>query len=256
MTALVTGASSGIGAAAAIELARRGATVGICARRADRLAETYEACREHGAETHMWVIDLADHAGLDAFAQQVITEMGGLDILVNNAGSPKRRRMQEITPEEFESAMGINFTSPMRLTLAVLPHMLERDSGFIVNVSSSGTRKLCAGVGAYVAAKAALDHFTEALYLDLAGTGVQARLLIPGSTATEFSTEREGNNPPFRLPPDAYEAAEVVAAAIVDCMAGEDLEYYPSDEETRVSTEKRADFNGYLRKGRAWLATG
>ena len=71
----------------------------------------------------------------------VLAETGGVDILVNNAGAARRRRMQKITPAEFDATMAINFTSPMRLTLALLPHMIERGSGHIVNVGSSGTRK-------------------------------------------------------------------------------------------------------------------
>ena len=141
LTAVVTGASSGIGAATAVELARRGANVGICARRQDRLEEVADQCRSAGAETHVWVTDLSDIDGLDAFAQRVLAETGGVDILVNNAGAARRRRMQKITPAEFDATMAINFTSPMRLTLALLPHMIERGSGHIVNVGSSGTRK-------------------------------------------------------------------------------------------------------------------
>ncbi|HEY4376904.1 MAG TPA: SDR family NAD(P)-dependent oxidoreductase, partial [Acidimicrobiales bacterium] len=90
-TVLVTGASSGIGAAAAITLAERGATVGLVARRADRLAEVLESCRAHTPASEMWVTDLSDTAAAEALALEAWDHFGGLDVLVNNAGAPKRR---------------------------------------------------------------------------------------------------------------------------------------------------------------------
>ena len=243
---VVTGGSSGIGSATAIEFARRGAAVGVCARREDRLREVVEQCRGHGADATMWPADLADIDSIDALAQQMIDDLGGIDVLVNNAGAPRRRLMQAITPAEFDATMTINFTAPMRLTLAVLPHMLDRGNGHIVNVGSSGTRKIAPRTGAYVAAKAALDSFTEGLYLDLAGTGVRAHLFIPGTTSTEFSIEREGNDPPFPVRPGDAETPENVAVAIVDCLATDVFETYPNQREVDYAAEKRADFNGYL----------
>ena len=93
---LVTGASAGIGAGLAEGFARRGATVGICARRADRLDEVLARCREHAPESRAWTIDLADLDGLDAFAQRVSDELGGIDVLVNNAGIPKRSTVLDL----------------------------------------------------------------------------------------------------------------------------------------------------------------
>src|SRR4051794_40656429 len=93
---LVTGASSGIGAGLAEEFARRGAVVGMSGRDKDRLAETASRGREHGAEVHEFVADLADPAAVDRLAEEVITVMGGVDVLVNNAGIPKRRNVQAL----------------------------------------------------------------------------------------------------------------------------------------------------------------
>jgi NAD(P)-dependent dehydrogenase (short-subunit alcohol dehydrogenase family) len=160
---LVTGASSGIGAAAAVAFAQRGATVGICARREDRLVEVLDACRSDAPASRMWVVDLADLDGLDAFAARAAKELGGIDVLVNNAGVPKRRRTTTMTADDVESVMAINYFSPVRLTLAVLPGMVERGRGDIVNVSSMGVHLVAFGVGAYAASKAALELFTETL---------------------------------------------------------------------------------------------
>ncbi len=137
---LVTGASSGIGAALAPLLAERGATVGIVARRADRLAEVLERCRTHTPASRMYVADLGDTDAAEALALQAWDDLGGLDVLVNNAAIPKRRRVQDISLDEVRETMVVNFESPVRMTLAVLPQMLERDRGVIVNVSSFGGR--------------------------------------------------------------------------------------------------------------------
>src|SRR5439155_2138404 len=108
MNVLVDGASSGIGAATAIAFARRGATVGICARRGDRLEEVL--AEVPGGK--MWVVDLADLDGLDAFAATADEQLGGIDVLVNNAGVPKRRRTTTMTAEDVESVMAMNYFSP------------------------------------------------------------------------------------------------------------------------------------------------
>jgi short-subunit dehydrogenase len=223
---------------------QRGATVGICARRADRLAEI-------GADAS-WVVDLADLDGLDAFAARVEDELGGVDVLVNNAGIPKRRRTTTLTPADVEIVMAMNYFSPVRLTLALLPGMLERGRGDIVNVSSMGAHLVAFGVGAYAASKAALELFTEALYVELPGTGVRAHLLVPGTTATEFSIPREGNDPP--LPPGPGTATpEEVAAAIVGCLDNDQFVSYATERDARTAAAKAADPNAFLAEMRERL---
>jgi short-subunit dehydrogenase len=246
---LVTGASSGIGAATAISFARRGATVGICARRGDRLAEVL--AEVPGGQR--WVVDLADLDVLDDFAARVERELGGVDVLVNNAGVPKRRRTTTMTAADVEGVMAMNYFSPVRLTLALLPGMLERGRGDIVNVSSMGAHLVAFGVGAYAASKAALELFTEALYVELADTGVRAHLMVPGTTTTEFSTPKDGNDPP--LPPGPGAAtAEEVAAAIVACVESDQFVSYATARDADTSAAKAADPNGFLAEMRDRLA--
>src|ERR1700712_681601 len=96
---LVTGGSSGLGEALAVGLAERGAVVGICARRAERLDAVVERLRAHSPDSRSWTVDLADLDGIAAFADQVVSDLGGLDLLVNNAGIPKRRWAWDLTPE-------------------------------------------------------------------------------------------------------------------------------------------------------------
>src|SRR4051812_28717999 len=123
--ALVTGASSGIGEAIAIGLAQRGVTVGICARRGDRLAAVLEECRPSAPDSKSWTVDLSELDRLQDFARRADDELGGITLLVNNAGVPKRRMASELRLDEVDDTMAVNYLSPVRLMLALLPRMLE-----------------------------------------------------------------------------------------------------------------------------------
>jgi NAD(P)-dependent dehydrogenase (short-subunit alcohol dehydrogenase family) len=182
---LVTGASSGIGAALAEGLAERGAVVGICARRADRLEEVLGRLRKHSPESRSWAVDLNDLDGIEAFAKTVEQDLGGVDVLVNNAGIPKRRDVTRLTGEEVEAVMRINYLSPVRLTLALLPGLIERQ-GRIVNVSSVAARLGPPIESAYAASKAALTAFSECMAVDLRDTGVGVHVVNPGVLDTEL----------------------------------------------------------------------
>lgn len=182
---LVTGASSGIGAALAEGFAERGATVGICARRADRLDETLHRLQAHAPASRAWTIDLADLDGIAGFAAKVQDELGGVDVLVNNAGIPKRRDVTRLTPEEVEAVMRINYFSPVRLTLALLPGLIER-GGHVVNISSVAARLGPPIESSYAASKAALTAFSECMAVDLRDTDVGVHVVNPGVLDTEL----------------------------------------------------------------------
>ncbi len=220
---LVTGASSGIGAALAPQLSARGATVGVVARRRDRLDTVVEQCRAQGGEAHAWAVDLGDLAATEALARDVESHWGGVDILVNNAAIPKRVPLARITTGEVEETMRVNFLSPTYLTLAVLPGMLARRHGLVVNVSSMGGRVPIANESAYNASKFALAGWTEAMRIDLEGSGVDVKLVLPGPIATEI-WDQPGNEPAL-FDIDKVPAADC-AAGIVDAIAGDGFEYY------------------------------
>lgn len=243
---LITGASSGIGAALAVELGRGGAYVGLAARRGDRLEQVLGEVRDAGGDGCWWTLDLADLDSVASFAERAWAEIGPIDMLVNNAGAPRRRSMKRLTPEELDETMAVNFTGSARLTLALLPHMLVRGSGDIVNVSSMGTQSMAFRTGAYGAAKAALNLFTEGLYIDLAGTGIRAHLFTPGSTATEFSTPKPGNDDPFPQPPDAFMDPVDVAKALIAKLDNDNFEGFAAPALQKTAQAKRADPNGYL----------
>jgi short-subunit dehydrogenase len=250
---LVTGASSGIGAATALAFARNGNPVGLCARREDRLAAVLAECREHAPESCVVVADLARLDDIGDVARRAVDALGAVDVLVNNAGIPKRRRTYALTPADVEGVMALNYFSPVRLTLALLPAMLDRGSGHIVNVSSMGAHMISWGTSAYAASKGALELFTEALYLELGTRGVHAHLVVPGTTRTEFSTEREGNDPPMTNPADAT-APEVVADAIVACIDDDRFVTYATEKDAATSANKAADPNAFLAQMRAAVA--
>jgi len=234
---VVTGASSGIGAALAPMLASRGATVGIVARRADRLAQVLERCQAHSPASRMWVADLGDTDGAEALALQAWDEMGGVDVLVNNAAIPKRRKVDALTVDEVRRVMAVNFESPMRMTLALLPRMLERDRGVIVNVSSLGGRIGIPGEAAYCASKFALAGWSESMALDLWHTGVGVRLILPGAIATEIWEVPDNDAPLYQGP---FEPAEDVAEGIIAAIEGDRFEHYLPDMKAIVEMKTSA----------------
>jgi short-subunit dehydrogenase len=207
---LVTGASSGIGAGLAEAFARRGATVGICARRQDRLQAVLDRCREYAPESRCWVTDLSEPAAVDRLASAALDELGGVDVLVNNAGIPKRRHVTRLDMATVESVMNVNFFSPVRLTLALLPHLLERGGGQIINISSVAATLSSPGESAYDASKAAVTAFSESMAMDLWQTGVKVLVVYPGMVDTDL----------FSLPDNDPVVAAVEAVPVSDLVDG------------------------------------
>src|SRR3954449_2123281 len=179
-TVLLTGASSGIGAATARMLAKRGAVLGLVARRRDRLEAVLAECLGDSPESRIWAVDLSDLEAAEGAVREAIEHFGHLDVLLNNAGAPKRRNVRDLTPAEVEDTMRINYFSPVRMMLTALPSMLERRRGVIVNVGSMAGRIGVPTESAYSASKFAIGGWSEACALDLAGSGVDVRLISPG----------------------------------------------------------------------------
>lgn len=238
---VVTGASSGIGAAAAVEAARSGATVALVARRADRLADVLAECRQHSPASQMVVADLSDLDGIEDVAAELVEALGAVDVLINNAGVPKRRGVADLTPDDVEGVMRINYFSPVRLTLALLPGMIQRADGDIVNVSSMGVHMAAFRVSAYSATKAALEMFSEGLHLELGGTGVRSHLFIPGSTDSEFSTKKDGNDDPMPRDPKTVATSAEVGAALIASLADGRFITYATARDAASSERRNAD---------------
>ena len=247
--AVVTGASGGIGAALAEGFAQRGATVGICARRADRLAEVLERCRAHAPGSRSWTVDLSDLGAVGDFARRADDELGGIDLLVNNAGIPKRRRVDATSDAELDQVLAINFLSPVRPTTALLPRMLERGRGQILNVSSVAARLSPPGEAAYAASKAAITAWSESLAVELWDTPLSVHLLNPGVVDTELF--HLPDNDPMLAEVDALPTSAVVDV-VVDQLASGDLERYVPEWFGDVALVKANDLTGYLAGSAEW----
>jgi short-subunit dehydrogenase len=239
---LITGASSGVGAALARQLAAQGAVVGLIARRRDRLGEVLADCRQSSPESVMWVADLADTRGAGHLALRAWHEMGGIDVLVNNAAMPKRRAVTELRPDDVEAVMGVNFFAPMRMTLALLPRMRARGSGMIVNVSSVGGRLGIIHETAYCASKFALCGWSEAMAVDLHGSGISVKLIEPGPVDTEIWDQPDNETPLYQGP---KVAADEVAEGIIAALGSERFEHYVPDMKNIVDV-KNADIDTFI----------
>jgi len=240
---LITGGSSGIGAGLAEAFAAAGATVGIAARRRDRLSSVLERCRVNAPASRMWVADLADFAAVDRLAGDAVEELGGVDILVNNAGVPKRRHVSRLDPQTVEAVMRVNYLSPVRLTLALLPHMLERGSGHIVSVSSVAAPLSSPGEAAYDASKAALAVFCEAMAVDLWDSGIKVTVVYPGVVDTELFSLPD--NDPFTADVEAISVEEAVVA-IMDGIARRALAVYVPEWFAGLASGKAQNLEGFL----------
>ena len=239
---LITGASAGLGAALARRLAAQHAVVGLIARRRDRLGDVLADCRRTSPDSAMWVADLADTEAVGELARQAWNGLGGIDVLINNAAIPKRRPVTELEPDEVEGVMRVNFFAPMRLTLAVLPRMLERGSGLIVNISSVGGRLGIIHETAYCASKFALCGWSEAMAVDLHGTGIAVKLIEPGPVDTEI-WDQPGSEEPLYQGPKV--AAEEVADGIIAALGSDQFEHYVPDMKAVVDA-KNADLDAFI----------
>jgi short-subunit dehydrogenase len=247
---LVTGASSGIGAGLAEAFAARGAVVGICARRGDRLAEVLDRCRAHVDGCRMWLADLAEPAQVDRVAREAVADFGGIDVLVNNAGMPKRRTVQALDLATVEAVMRLNFLSPVQLSLALLPAMLERGEGLIVNMSSVAALLSSPGEAAYDASKSALSTFGEAMALDLWETGVRVLNVYPGLIDTELLDQPD--NDVLVAGIEAVPADDVVAAVLRAIESGVPEVFEPAWFRD-IAVTKAGDTAGFLEGAAAYL---
>ena len=247
--ALVTGASSGIGAALAEAFAERGATVGLVARREDRLAEVLERCQKHSPDSRMWAQDLSDLDAVTPFAERADDELGGINLLVNNAGIPKRRRVTDLTIEEVDAVNALNYLSPIRLTLALVPRMLARGRGRILNISSVAARLSPPGEAAYAATKAAITTFSECMAIELWDTPISVHVVDPGVIDTELFG-LPGNDP-LLAQVDA-EPPSVVVDAVLDQFEADRFETYVPAWFEDLATGKATDLQGFLAGSAEW----
>ncbi|HXH40657.1 MAG TPA: SDR family NAD(P)-dependent oxidoreductase [Thermoanaerobaculia bacterium] len=218
-TAVITGASSGIGRAAALELARRGANLVLAARRAELLEEVAGQCRALGVECRVVVTDVTQRAD----CEHLIDAAGNVDILVNNAGFAIFDPIESARPDDLEAMMQTNYFGAVWCTQAVLPQMLARRQGTIVNVASIAGIMGYARMGGYCATKFAMIGFSEALRDEVLGRGVCVAMVCPGTVETQFFAKAERGKMPGASRLILAIKPEQVARAIVH--AAEDGKY-------------------------------
>ncbi len=214
--ALVTGASSGIGQAAAIKLGEAGATVIIVARGEEKLAETAQMIRDRGGEVSMYTADLADGESCDQLVSNVLGDHGRVDFLINNAGRSIRRGIEHSYDRfhDFERTMQLNYYGSLRLILGFLPGMAERRRGHVVNISSIGVLSNAPRFSAYVASKAALDAFTRCAGSEFSDRNVRFTTInMPLVRTPMIAPTKIYDNVPT-ISPD--EAADMIADAIIN----------------------------------------
>jgi NAD(P)-dependent dehydrogenase (short-subunit alcohol dehydrogenase family) len=171
---IVTGSSSGIGEAAARQLGEAGAIVVLVARSADDLNRVRAEIEAGGGTAHAYPCDLTDFEAVDALAAKILADLGRVDVLVNNAGHSIRRRVEDSEGRfhDFERLIQLNYLAAIRLTMAVLPSMRERQSGHIVNISSWAVQVRPARFAGYVASKAALEAWSDSVQGEVREDGI------------------------------------------------------------------------------------
>lgn len=218
--ALVTGASSGIGAAFARQLAERGVHVVLVARRAERLQPLAATLADdHGIDAEVLVADLADPAARAPVEDRLRRDEAPVDLLVNAAGLGGYGRLTTQDPDLLQRMVEVDVTALLHLTRAALPGMLLRARGGVINVGSTAGERPGPNAAVYGASKAFVNRVTEALHEEVRGTGVRVLLLAPGFTATEFQ-EVAGTAVDAVPAVLAADPEEVVAAALAAFAAG------------------------------------
>ncbi len=187
--AVVTGASSGIGAATARALAAAGHPVALGARRTDRCEEVASSVREAGGEAVVHPVDLAEEESVAAFAEAVTADLGAIEVVVANAGQVSPGTIHEVDHAHFAREVEVNLLGAHRLVRAFVPAMVERRRGDLVFLSSDVAVRVRPFMGAYAASKWGLEGLAHAMQMELEGTGVRASIVRPGPTWSEMGSD-------------------------------------------------------------------
>lgn len=209
-TALITGAGRGIGRATAIAFAKEGINVGLVGRTAANLEEVAKELSQYGVNVTMATADVSDNESVIAAVEHVKAELGPIDILINNAGIGKFGKFLELSPEEFKNIIDVNLMGVYYVTRAVLPEMIERQAGDIINISSTAGQKGAPVTSAYSASKFGVLGLTESLMLEVRKHNIRVSALTPSTVATDlaFAENLTDGNPDKVMQPE--DLAEVM----------------------------------------------
>jgi 3-hydroxy acid dehydrogenase / malonic semialdehyde reductase len=191
-TVLITGASSGIGAACATRFAKEGARLVLVARRKERLEELASKLKsEFAADVHIGILDVTDNRMIRDFIDGLPKEFQSIDVLVNNAGlALGMKSVQDVTADEIDAMVDTNVKGLLYMTRSALPGMIERGRGHVINIGSTAGHSVYPGGTIYCATKHAVRAITEGLKMDVHGTPVRVSSVDPGLVETEFSVVR------------------------------------------------------------------
>ncbi len=214
--ALITGASSGIGLTVAKQLAGAGAHVLLVARTQEKLEEVKQEIEAAGGKASVFPCDLNDMTSIDECAKKILAEVGQIDILINNAGRSIRRAVAESIDRfhDFERTMQLNYFGAVRLILSVLPHMIDRKNGHIINISSIGVLANATRFSAYVASKAALDAFSRCLSAEVHAHNISLTSIYMPLVRTPMIAPTKMYKYVPTLSPE--QAADMVAKALIE----------------------------------------
>jgi Short-chain alcohol dehydrogenase of unknown specificity len=203
--ALITGAGRGIGRATALAFAQEGIHVGLVGRSLENLQKVAEELRPFGVKAAISTADVADLASITAAVESIRGELGAIDILINNAGISKFGGFMELTPEEWTNIIDVNVKGVYYTTRAVLPEMMERNTGDIVNIASTAGQRGAPLTSAYTASKAAVIGLSESLMLEVRKKNIRVTTLTPSTVATDMALElklTDGNPEKVMQPED------------------------------------------------------
>jgi NADP-dependent 3-hydroxy acid dehydrogenase YdfG len=186
---VVSGASSGIGAAAALTLARAGHPVALGARRVEKCAELVGEIRSAGGEAVAHALDVTDADSVETFAKAVTADLGDIEVLVSNAGHVAPGLVHEVETERFAAEIDLNLLGAHRLVRAFVPGMVARTRGDVVFVSSDVAVRARPFMSSYAAGKWGLEGMAHAMQMELEGTGVRVSIVRPGPTWSEMGTD-------------------------------------------------------------------
>jgi len=209
----ITGASSGIGRQLAIDFAKRGAVVIGCGRSIERLKEVLKEVRQSSPASLMIGCDVGDPEQVHGMIGKILHDYGRVDILINNAGIGMRKPFHETDLATIEAIMRVNYLGAVYCTHALLPSMIARGNGHIVNISSGAGKIGTLNMAAYCASKFAMNGWSESLYYELAPSGVNLSVVCPGPVETGFSRDFQNSEP--KSPPSLFASSSEVSQAVM-----------------------------------------
>jgi hypothetical protein len=210
---LITGASNGIGKQLAVDLAARGAVVVGCGRSLARLKEVLKQVRQNSLSSLMIGCDVGDAEQVRDMVGKVLADYGKVDVLVNNAGIGMRKPFVETPLTTIEEIDRVNYLGALYCTHAVLPSMIARGNGHIVNISSVAGLIGMLNMGAYCASKFAMNGWSESLYHELKPLGIAVSIVCPGPVPTDFARDFRDSEP--KSPPNLFVSTEAVSRAVL-----------------------------------------